>query len=49
MMFGRDLYGMTDKPPQELAVLGWSWNDPAELKLAGSDFASGGYEKNQRA
>lgn len=49
MMFGRDLYGMTDKPPQELAVLGRSWNDPAELKLAGSDFASGGYDKNQRA
>ena len=49
MMFGRDLYGMTDKPPQELAVLARSWNNPAELKLAGSDFASSGYDKNQRA
>jgi hypothetical protein len=49
MMFGRDLYGMTDKPPQELAVFGRSWNDPAELKLADGDFASSGYDKNQRA
>jgi len=49
MMFGRNLYGMTDKTPQEMAALGRSWNDPAELRLAGSDFQSGGYDKNQRA
>lgn len=49
MMFGRNLYGMTDKPPQELAVLARSWNDPAGLRIAGRGFTSSGYDKNQRA
>lgn len=49
MMFGRNLYGMTDKEPKDLAVLGRSWNTPAELKVAGNAFRAKGYDKNQRA
>ena len=49
LMIGRDLYGMTDRPAKELAVLARSWNFPAELKLAGGAFESLGYDKNQRA
>jgi hypothetical protein len=49
LMLGRNLYGMTGKPANELAVLARSWNFPAELKLAGSAFESRGYDKNQRA
>jgi hypothetical protein len=49
MMFGRNLYGMTDKAPAELAVLARSWNDPAELTLTGGGFENRGYDKNQRA
>jgi hypothetical protein len=49
MMFGRNLYGMTDRPPAELAVLARSWNDPAELTLAGGGCENRGYDKNQRA
>ena len=45
----RDLYGMTDKEPKDLAVLGRSWNTPAELKVAGNAFRAKGYDKNQRA
>ena len=49
LMTGRDLYGMTDQPAKELAVLARSWNFPAELKVAGAAFDSLGYDKNQRA
>jgi len=49
LMIGRNLYGMTDKPAKELAVLASSWNFPAELKLASHAFESSGYDKNQRA
>ena len=49
LMLGRNLYGMTGKPPRELAVLARSWNFPAELRLAGSAFERLGYDKNQRA
>ena len=45
----RNLYGMTDKDPKHLAVLGRSWNNPAKLKLHGQSFTSQGYDKNQRA
>ncbi len=49
LMFGRNLYGMTDKPPQALAVLGRSWNQPADLVVAGEGVKDQGYDKNQRA
>jgi hypothetical protein len=49
LMLGRNLYGLTGKPANELAVLARSWNFPAELKLAGSAYGSLGYDKNQRA
>ena len=45
----RNLYGMTDKPAKELTVLARSWNFPAELTLAGGDFQSEGFDRNQRA
>jgi hypothetical protein len=48
-MFARDLYGMTDQPVTKLVTLARSWNFPAELKLAGDDFESLGYDQNQRA
>jgi hypothetical protein len=43
------LYGMTDKDPQTLVSLARSWNYPAELKLSGAGFESGGYDYSQRA
>lgn len=49
LMMGRNLYGLTDKPAKELAMLARSWNFPAELRLAGSAFESSGYDKDQRA
>lgn len=48
-MIGRNLYGMTGKPVQELARLARSWNFPPELKLWSDEFANKGYDKNQRA
>jgi hypothetical protein len=45
----RNLYGMTDKHPKQLAVLARSWNNPPRLKLHSESFSSEGYEKNQRA
>ncbi len=49
LMIGRNLYGLTDKPAKELAVLARSWNFPAELALTGAGYTSEGYDKNQRA
>ena len=49
LMTGRNLYGLTDKPVGELAVLSRSWNFPADLTLSGKEFSSQGYDKNQRA
>ena len=45
----RNLYGLTDKDPRRLAVLGRSWNQPARLTFQGERFSSEGYDKNQRA
>jgi hypothetical protein len=45
----RNLYGMTDRDPRQLAILARSWNNPAELKLHGDSFSCQGYDKNQRA
>jgi hypothetical protein len=45
----RNLYGMTDKDPKQLAILARSWNNPAKLKLHGDSFSNDGYDKNQRA
>lgn len=49
LMFGRNLYGMTAKPADELAVLARSWNRPPELAGAAEGIQSRGYDKNQRA
>ena len=49
LMLGRNLYGLTEKDARDLAVLARSWNYPAEPKLLGSDYESGGYDKDQRA
>ena len=43
------LYGMTDKDPQTLVSLARSWNYPAELKISGAGYESGGYDYSQRA
>ena len=48
-MIGRNLYGMTNKDPQSIAVLGRSWNNPSKPKLHAELFTSEGYDKNQRA
>ncbi|MEN9470079.1 MAG: hypothetical protein RL630_1812, partial [Verrucomicrobiota bacterium] len=45
----RFLYGMTDQPVENLAPLSRSWNSAPAVTLAGSDFESQGYNKNQRA
>jgi hypothetical protein len=45
----RNLYGLTDRDPSHLAVLGRSWNQPAKLTLQGGGFTSEGHDKNQRA
>jgi hypothetical protein len=49
LQYVRNLYGLTDKDPGHLAVLGCSWNQPARLTLQGGGFTSEGYDKNQRA
>ena len=45
----RDLYGMTDRDPEHLAVLARSWNKAPSLVLKGGPFTSKGYDKSQRA
>ena len=45
----RDLYGMTDRDPEHLAVLARSWNKAPNLVLKGGSFSSQGYDKSQRA
>jgi hypothetical protein len=45
----RNLYGMTDRDPKQLAVLARSWNNAPELELHNSSFIDEGYDKNQRA
>lgn len=49
MMTGRNLYGLTEKPAAELAILARSWNSPAPAKVIGDGFESEGYDMNQRA
>ena len=49
MSWVRDLYGMTDRDPEHLAILARSWNNPPALKLQSGAFNSQGYDKNQRA
>jgi len=43
------LYGMTDRPIEELVPLARSWNYPPQLKLLCTGFESKGYDKYQRA
>ena len=49
MMTGRNLYGMTEKSAEELAVLARSWNSPSPIKVFGDGFESKGFDMNQRA
>lgn len=43
------LYGLTEKPIEELASLARSWNLPAELKLLSGKAESKGYSRFERA
>lgn len=44
----KDLYGLTDKPPSELAALARSWNSAPEIADA-SGFSDYRYDQSQRA
>lgn len=50
---GRDyrcsLYGMTDRPFEELVELARSWARAPELQLSGAGFTSAGYDRSERA
>lgn len=48
LMIGRNLYGMTAKEPQALAVLARSWNHPPDLRMDNPAWVNQGYDKNQR-
>jgi hypothetical protein len=43
------LYGMTDQPPESLAVLARSWNDPPAMEISGPGYDDSGYDYTQRA
>ncbi len=43
------LYGMTDKPIEELAKLARSWSQAPELVLKGQGFRSAGFDRGERA
>jgi len=43
------LYGMTDKPVEEVIRLARSWSHPPQLKVIAGDVESEGYELSQRA
>lgn len=43
------LYGMTDRPAEELLPLARSWIAPPSLEVDSSGFESMGYDRNQRA
>jgi hypothetical protein len=43
------MYGATLKPPSELAVLARSWAQAPVMKLTGTSFSGGTYDRSQRA
>jgi len=43
------MYGVTDLPPNSLAMLARSWNEAPSLNIVGSGFTSDGYDRGQRA
>jgi hypothetical protein len=43
------LYGMTDQPAASLAPLSKSWNFAPAVRLKGSGFTGGAFDKSQRA